>query len=41
MKTNWFLIVNPTSGNGKSKKNWIEISDELKKQNIFIFVCFY
>jgi YegS/Rv2252/BmrU family lipid kinase len=34
MKTDWFLIINPTSGNGKSKKNWKRISDELKKQNI-------
>jgi diacylglycerol kinase (ATP) len=34
MKTDWFLIVNTTSGNGKSKKNWNKISDELKKQNI-------
>ena len=34
MKTDWFLIINPTSGNGKSKKNWKRISDELKNQNI-------
>tara|TARA_R110002110_G_scaffold2802_8_gene13833 strand:+ start:305 stop:1219 length:915 start_codon:yes stop_codon:yes gene_type:complete len=34
MKTDWFLIMNPTSGNGKSKKIWREISDELKKQHI-------
>jgi len=40
MKTNWFLIVNPTSGNGKSKKNWIKISDELKKQNILFSFAF-
>jgi len=40
MKTNWFLIVNPTSGNGKSKKNWRKISDELKKQNIIFSFAF-
>lgn len=40
MKTNWFLIVNPTSGNGKSKKNWRKISDELKKQNILFSFAF-
>ena len=40
MKTNWFLIVNPTSGNGKSKKNWRKISDELKKQNMLFSFAF-
>jgi len=40
MKTDWFLIVNPTSGNGKSKKNWRKISDELKKQNIIFSFAF-
>ena len=40
MKTNWFLIVNPTSGNGKSKKNWSKISDELVKQNISFSFAF-
>jgi diacylglycerol kinase (ATP) len=34
MKNDWFLIINPTSGNGKSKKVWKQISDELNKQNI-------
>ncbi len=34
MKTDWFLIINPTSGNGKSKKIWKQISDELNTQNI-------
>ena len=34
MKTDWFLIINPTSGNGKSKKVWKQISDELNTQNI-------
>lgn len=40
MKTDWFLIVNPTSGNGKSKKIWNKISDELKKQNILFSFAF-
>ena len=40
MKTNWFLIMNPTSGNGKSKKNWRKISDELKKQHILFSFAF-
>jgi len=34
MNTNWFLIINPTSGNGKSKKNWNKISETLKNQHI-------
>ena len=32
MSKNWFVIVNPTSGNGASKKKWPLISNELKKQ---------
>lgn len=40
MKTDWFLIINPTSGNGKSKKNWKRISDELKNQNISFSFAF-
>ena len=40
MKTDWFLIMNPTSGNGKSKKIWREISDELKKQHISFSFAF-
>ena len=40
MKTDWFLIINPTSGNGKSKKNWKRISDELKNQNILFSFAF-
>jgi diacylglycerol kinase (ATP) len=40
MKTDWFLIVNPTSGNGKSKQIWREISDELKKQHISFSFAF-
>ena len=34
MNTDWFLIVNPTSGNGKSKKSWQHISNVLTNQNI-------
>ena len=34
MKTSWFLIVNPTAGNGSFKKNWLQIQTELKQQNI-------
>ncbi len=34
MKTSWFLIVNPTAGNGSFKKNWLQIQYELKQQNI-------
>jgi len=34
MNTDWFLIVNPTSGNGKSKKNWQHISTLLKSHGI-------
>ncbi len=34
MNTNWFLIINPTSGNGKSKKSWQHISSLLTNQSI-------
>lgn len=34
MNTDWFLIVNPTSGNGKSKKSWQHISTLLTNQGI-------
>ena len=34
MNTDWFLIVNPTSGNGKSKKSWQHISTLLTNQSI-------
>jgi len=34
MNTDWFLIVNPTSGNGKSKKSWQHISTLLTNHNI-------
>ena len=34
MNTDWFLIVNPTSGNGKSKKSWQHISTLLKNHGI-------
>jgi len=33
MKNKWFVIVNPTSGNGTSKKKWPLIFSELTKQN--------
>ena len=36
MKNKWFIIVNPTSGNGASKKKWPLIYNELNLQN-FIF----
>jgi len=32
MGTNWFVIVNPTSGNGASKKKWPLIFNKLKQQ---------
>jgi len=34
MNTDWFLIINPTSGNGKSKKSWTHISSTLKNHHI-------
>jgi len=34
MNTDWFLIVNPTSGNGKSKKSWQHISTLLTNHGI-------
>lgn len=34
MNTDWFIIVNPTSGNGKSKKSWQHISTLLKNHGI-------
>ena len=34
MNTKWFLIMNPTSGNGKSKKSWQHISRLLKNHGI-------
>lgn len=33
MNAKWFVIINPTSGNGAAKKKWIPIYDELKKQD--------
>ena len=30
----WFVIVNPTSGNGASKKKWPLIFNELKQQQL-------
>ena len=39
MLTKWFVVVNPTSGNGASKKKWPAIYTELKHQNFeFEFV---
>ncbi|MEX1382037.1 diacylglycerol kinase family protein, partial [Lutibacter sp.] len=32
MNKKWFVIVNPTSGNGASKKKWPLIFNELKHQ---------
>ena len=32
MITKWFIIINPTSGNGTSKNKWPLIFNELKKQ---------
>lgn len=34
MSTKWFVVVNPTSGNGISKKKWPKIYKELNHQNI-------
>ena len=34
MQQKWFVIINPTSGNGKSKKRWPAISNELFKNDI-------
>jgi len=34
MVSKWFVIINPTSGNGTSKKKWPLIFNELKKQQI-------
>ena len=34
MSKTWFVIVNPTSGNGASKKKWPLIFKELTKQSI-------
>ena len=34
MNTEWFLILNPTAGNRKSKKRWEQISTLLTNQNI-------
>lgn len=32
MNAKWFVIINPTSGNGAAKKKWNSIYNELKKQ---------
>ena len=36
MQKNWFVIVNPVSGNGAAKKKWPLIKKELKNQE-FLF----
>lgn len=33
MKNKWYVIINPTSGNGSSKRKWNSIYKELKLQN--------
>ncbi|MBI9040874.1 diacylglycerol kinase family protein [Lutibacter sp.] len=39
MSTKWFIVINPTSGNGASKKKWPAIFSELNHQNFeFDFV---
>lgn len=39
MTTKWFVVINPTSGNGASKKKWPDIYTELNHQNFdFEFV---
>jgi len=40
MKNKWFVIVNPTSGNGASKKKWPLIFNELTNQNFVFKVAF-
>ena len=33
MKDNWFVIINPTSGNGTASKKWPDIKDTLTNQS--------
>ena len=40
MNKKWFVIVNPTSGNGISKKIWPKIKKELKLQKFDFEVAF-
>jgi len=40
MQNNWFIIINPTSGNGASKKQWPLIFKELNDQK-FSFEYFF
>lgn len=40
MQNNWFIIINPTSGNGASKKQWPLIFNELNHQK-FSFEYFF
>ena len=40
MSNKWFVVVNPTSGNGTAKGKWHKIQDELIRQE-FIFDYFF
>lgn len=40
MKDKWFVIVNPTSGNGTAKKKWQLINNELLHKNLKFEVAF-
>ena len=33
-KHKWFVIVNPNAGNGKGRKDWVQISSNLKKHEL-------
>ena len=39
-KNSWFLIANPTAGNGNFSKQWKEIQLHLKRKNIEYFFAF-
>lgn len=40
MSAKWFVIINPTSGNGAAKKQWIPIYNELKKEQFYFDFAF-
>ncbi|NEW79083.1 MAG: diacylglycerol kinase family lipid kinase [Gelidibacter sp.] len=40
MSVKWFVIINPTSGNGAAKKQWNPIYNELKKQQFDFYFSF-
>ncbi|MDO9136892.1 MAG: diacylglycerol kinase family lipid kinase, partial [Lutibacter sp.] len=40
MGATWFVIINPTSGNGAAKKQWNPIYAELKKQQFDFYFSF-